>query len=38
MEIVVTDLAFCLHVAQGNMNEAPNETQTHSCMFACLAC
>ena len=29
---------FCLDMAQGHMNEAPNETQTHSCKFASLAC
>ena len=26
--------ALCFHVAQGRMNEAPNETRTHSCRFA----
>ena len=25
-------------VAQGQTNEAPNETRTHSCKFASLAC
>ena len=29
---------FCLDVAQSHMNGAPNETRTHSCMFASLAC
>ena len=31
-------LSFCLDVAQGCMNGAPNETQTHSCRFGSLAC
>ena len=31
-------LAICLDVAQGRMNEAPNETRTHSWSFASLAC
>ena len=30
--------AFCLDVAQGHMNEAPNETQTHSYRFVSQAC
>ena len=30
--------ALCFDVAQGRMNGAPNETQTHSCRFASLAC
>ena len=30
--------AFCFDVAQGRMNGAPNETRTHSCRFASLAC
>ena len=30
--------SFCLDVTQGHMNEAPNETRTHSCRFASLAC
>ena len=30
--------ALCFDVAQGRMNGAPNETRTHSCRFACLAC
>ena len=28
---------FCLDVAQGRRNGAPNETRTHSWMFASLA-
>ena len=28
----------CFDVAQGRMNRAPNETRTHSCRFASLAC
>ena len=30
--------AFCLDVTQGHMNRAPNETRTHSCRVASLAC
>ena len=30
--------SFCFDVAQGRMNGAPNETRTHSCRFASLAC
>ena len=30
--------ALCFDVAQGLMNGAPNETRTHSCRFASLAC
>ena len=30
--------ALCFDVAQGQMNGAPNETRTHSCRFASLAC
>ena len=30
--------ALCFDVAQGRMNGAPNETRTHSCRFASLAC
>ena len=30
--------AFCFDVGQGRMNGAPNETRTHSCRFASLAC
>ena len=30
--------ALCFNVAQGRMNGAPNETRTHSCRFASLAC
>ena len=30
--------AFCLDVAQGRMNGAPNENRTHSCRFASLPC
>ena len=29
---------FCLDVAQGHKNLASNETQTHLCKFASLAC
>ena len=35
---VVIYYAFCLDVAQGHMNGAPNETRTHPCRFASLAC
>ena len=35
---VVIYKAFCIHVAQGHINGAPNETLTHSCRFASLAC
>ena len=30
--------ALSFDVAQGRMNGAPNETRTHSCWFASLAC
>ena len=30
--------ALCFDVAQGRMNGAPNETRTHLCRFASLAC
>ena len=30
--------ALCFDVAKGRMNGAPNETRTHSCRFASLAC
>ena len=30
--------AFCLDVAQGHMEGAPNETRTHLCRFASRAC
>ena len=30
--------ALCFNVAQGRMNGAPNETRTHSCRSASLAC
>ena len=30
--------ALCFDVAQGRMNGAPNETRTHSCRSASLAC
>ena len=30
--------ALCFDMAQGRMNGAPNETRTHSCRFASLAC
>ena len=29
-------LSFCIDVAQGHMNGASNETQTHTCKFASL--
>ena len=29
---------FCLDVADGYINGAPNETRTHLCRFASLAC
>ena len=35
---IVIYKAFCFDVAQGRMNGAPNETQTHSYRFASLAC
>ena len=35
---VVIYKAFCLDVAQGHTNGAPNETRTHSWRFASLAC
>ena len=35
---VVIYEALCFDVAQGRMNGAPNETRTHSCRFASLAC
>ncbi len=31
---IVIYKALCFDVAQGRMNGAPNETQTHSCRFA----
>ena len=36
--VVVIYEALCFDVAQGQMNGAPNETRTHSCRFASLAC
>ena len=30
--------ALCFDVAQSQMNGAPNETRTHSCRLASLAC
>ena len=35
---VVIYKALCFDVAQGRMNGAPNETRTHTCRFASLAC
>ena len=35
---IVIYKALCFDVAQGRMNGAPNETRTHSCRFASLAC
>ena len=37
-DLVVIYKALCFDVAQGRMNGAPNETRTHSCRFASLAC
>ena len=37
-EVIVIYKALCFDVAQGQMNGAPNETRTHSCRFASLAC
>ena len=31
-------LSFCLDMAQGHMNGAPSETQTHPYRFTCVAC
>ena len=36
--IIVIYKALCFDMAQGRMNGAPNETRTHSCRFASLAC
>ena len=36
--VIVIYKTLCLDVAQGQMNVVPNETQTHSCNFASLAC
>ena len=36
--IIVIYKALSFDVAQGRMNGAPNETRTHSCRFASLAC
>ena len=38
MDSFVIYKAFCFDVVQGQMNRAPNETQTHSFRFASLAC
>ena len=35
---IVIYKALCFDVAQDRMNGAPNETRTHSCRFASLAC
>ena len=37
-EVEVIYKALCFDVAQGQMNGAPNETRTHLCRFASLAC
>ena len=37
-DIYVIYKALCFDVAQGRMNGAPNETRTHSCRSASLAC
>ena len=36
--VVVIYKAFCLDVAQGHINGAPNETRTFLCRFASLVC
>ena len=36
--ICVIYKALCFDVAQGRMNGVPNETRTHSCRSASLAC
>ena len=38
VQVSVIYEAFCLNVAQGRMNGTPNETRTHLCGFANLAC
>ena len=38
MMVYVIYKALCFDVAQGRMNGAPNETRTHSCRSASLAC
>ena len=38
MTRIVIYKALCFDVAQGRMNGAPDETRTHSCRFASLAC
>ena len=35
---IVIYKALCFDVVQGQMNGVPNETRTHSCRFASLAC
>ena len=35
---IVIYKALCFDVAQGRMKGVPNETRTHSCRFASLAC
>ena len=35
---IVIYKALCFDVAQGQMNGATNETQTHSCRFVSQAC
>ena len=35
---IVIYKALCFDMAQGQMNGAPNENQTHSWRFASLAC
>ena len=35
---IVIYKALCFDVAQGRINGAPNETRTHSCRLASLAC
>ena len=37
-DLIIIYKALCFDVAQGRMNGAPNETRTHSCRFASLAC
>ena len=37
-KFIVVHKTLCFDVAPGRMNVAPNETRTHSCRFAGLAC
>ena len=38
LSAIVIYKALCFNVVLGRMNGAPNETRTHSCRFASLAC